>query len=176
MTSADAWLGCEYFADDVVTIARDLVGRTLRVHGAARQMATIMETEAYGGTDDPASHAAFRPGGRATLMRERAGLVYVYAAYGMYPCFNIVCAAVGEAAAVLLRGVWISGHAAPVLGPGRLTRVLGITLADHGATVCGPRFAISVARVALDIEQLPRVGITRGVETPWRFLARGRPV
>jgi DNA-3-methyladenine glycosylase len=105
-------------------------------------------------------------------MRERAGLVYVYAAYGMYPCFNIICGAEGEAAAVLLRGVWISGQPRPVFGQGRVTRAMGISLADHGESVCGERFAISASRVAHVIEQLPRVGVTRGVELPWRFLAR----
>jgi DNA-3-methyladenine glycosylase len=172
VTSADGWLPCEHFAGNVVELARDLLGRTLRVRGAMEQFATIVETEAFAGLDDPASHAAFRPGGRAAVMRERAGLIYVYAAYGMYPCFNIVCGAEGEAAAVLLRGVWIVGQPKPVLGPGRATRALGIGLSDHGQSVSGERFAISAARADYAIEQLPRVGITRGVELPWRFLAR----
>jgi DNA-3-methyladenine glycosylase len=149
-----------------------MLGRTLRVSGATEHMAAIVETEAYAGPDDPASHAAFRPGGRAAVMRERPGLVYVYAAYGMYPCFNIVCGAEGEAAAVLVRGVWSVGEPKPVLGPGRVTRALGIGLGDHGDSVCGARFAISAARVTFNVEQLPRVGITRGVELPWRFVAR----
>lgn len=172
MTSDNGWLPCAHFAGNVVELARDLVGRTLRVRGAVEQFATIVETEAYAGLDDPASHAAFRPGGRAALMRERAGLIYVYAAYGMYPCFNIVCGAEGEAAAVLVRGVGIVGQPKPVLGPGRVTRALGISLADHGDSVCGERFAISATRIACAVEQVPRVGITRGVERPWRFLAR----
>jgi DNA-3-methyladenine glycosylase len=172
VTSADGWLPCEHFAGDVVALARDMLGRTLRVRGELEHFATIVETEAYAGVDDPASHAAFRPGGRAAVMRERPGLVYVYAAYGMYACFNIVCGAEGEAAAVLVRGVWIVGQPKPVLGPGRVTRALGISLADHGESVCGERFSISAERAACAIEQLPRVGITRGIDLPWRFVAR----
>ena len=144
------------------------------MRGAHEQLATIVETVAYAGVHDPASHAAFRPGGRAALMRGRAGLLYVYAAYGMYPCLNVVCGAEGEAAAVLVRGVWLVGEPKPVLGPGRVTRALGVSLADHGRSVCDERFAISTVRVAFAIEQLPRVGITRGVELPWRFVVRER--
>lgn len=176
MTSTEAagWLSCAHFAGDVVALARDLIGRALRVRGASEQRATIIETEAYAGREDPASHAAFRPGGRAAIMRGAPGRVYIYAAYGMYPCLNIVCGAEGEAAAVLVRGVWIAGQPEPVLGPGRVTRALGIGLDDQGHTVCDDRFAVSVARTPFEIEQSPRVGITRGVELPWRFVGRER--
>ena len=153
-------------------MAYELVGRSLRVSAPGGDTyAVIVETEAYGDADDPASHAAFRPGGRAAIMAEGPGQVYVYSAYGMYPCFNIVTGPPGEASAVLVRGVWRKGDARPVFGPGRTTRLLGIEPADHGQALPGDRFGVSVAREHFHIARTARIGITRAVETEWRFVA-----
>ncbi len=162
------YLPADWFRADVASVARGLVGRWLTVGDGAR--ALIIETEAYGGADDPASHAAFRPGGRAAIMAVGAGAVYVYAAYGMYPCFNIVTGAQGSASAVLLRGVYLTDERRVVSGPGRTCLALGITLDDHGRRLPGDRFAVSAERQPCVIRQTTRVGITRGVETPWRFV------
>jgi DNA-3-methyladenine glycosylase len=165
------------FAGDVIDVARDLIGRRLLVTDANRTTcATIVETEAYGGPDDPASHAAFRPGGRAAIMAGPPGYVYVYAAYGMYPCFNIVTGPEGVASAVLLRGVLLAGTELPILGPGRLTRALGIGLADQGSDLRGSRFGISIERDPYVIKQTPRVGIRRGQDIPWRFFGTEREI
>lgn len=137
--------------------------------------AIIVETEAYGGHDDPASHAAFRPGGRAALMAAAPGHIYVYAAYGMYPCLNIVAEPEGRAAAVLIRGIWVDGDRKVTLGPGRTTRRLGVVLSDHGRRIGDGRFAIGAERRELRLACTPRIGITRGVETPWRFVADMTP-
>jgi DNA-3-methyladenine glycosylase len=164
-------VGCEHFAVPVLDAALDLIGRTLIVRspeGARRGL--IVETEAYGGRDDPASHAAFRPGGRAALMHGKPGSIYVYAAYGMYPCLNIVAEPEGSAAAILIRAVVVQGAGTEVRGPGRTSGALGVTLADHGDTVCGARFAVSAARVGCVITAGRRVGITRGADLPWRFI------
>lgn len=163
-------LPASWFAADVVTVARELIGRTLRVAGAA--CAIILETEAYGGPDDPASHAAFRPGGRAALMAAEAGHIYVYAAYGVYPCFNIFTGPVGEASAVLLRSVRLAGSPKTISGPGRTSRALGISLADHGRQTPDERFSISADRLPCIITQTPRIGIARAVEVPWRFVGQ----
>jgi DNA-3-methyladenine glycosylase len=161
------------FNAPVDAIARDLIGRTLTIQrDDTMQRATIVETEAYGGADDPASHAAFKPGGGARIMFERAGLVYVYMAYGMYPCLNIVTGPPGEASAVLLRGALLGDEQQRVLGPGRLGRALGVTLDDNGQDCGGPVFRVSAARQNMTIESTPRIGITRGVDTLWRFCAR----
>ena len=161
-----------WFAADVASVARGLVGRWLTVGASTR--ALILETEAYGGADDPASHAAFRPGGRAAIMAGEAGVVYVYAAYGMYPCFNIVTGVAGTGSAVLLRAVFLPEERRSVNGPGRTSRALGITLDDHGTHLPGSRFAVSVEREPCFIRQTRRIGITRGIETPWRFV--GQPM
>lgn len=165
------FLECGYFAGEVVDIAHDLIGRSLVVVAPGRSVAgVIIETEAYGGAEDPASHAAFRPGGRAAAMFGPPGFVYVYSAYGIYPCFNIVTGPAGSPSAVLLRGIWLDGDARPTIGPGRLTRAMGITGADHGETIRGERFGITVGRRPMRVIATPRVGITRGVDLPWRFV------
>lgn len=162
-----------HFRLDVLDAARDLIGRTVVVEHEddSRRCGLVVECEAYGGPDDPASHAAFRPGGRAALMFGEAGFIYVYAAYGMYPCLNIVTGAVGAPSAVLVRGIVINGDQCPVLGPGRTSRALGVSLQDHGSDVQGPRLRVTSARQRLTIHATPRIGITRGVERPWRFIA-----
>ena len=149
-----------------------MIGRKLRVSSAGSSVnALVVETEAYGDSTDDASHAAFRPGGKAGLMFGAAGSVYVYAAYGMYPCFNIVTGPEGYPSAVLLRGVWRDGDEKPIFGPGRTSRLLGITLDDHGQRVPGPRFGVSFQRQPLRVERTERIGITRAVDTRWRFVA-----
>jgi DNA-3-methyladenine glycosylase len=169
------FLDCDDFAGEVTEIACDLIGRSLVVFGCERSRSgVIVETEAYGGAEDPASHAAFRPGGRAATMFGPPGLVYVYSAYGMYPCFNIVTGREGLPSAVLLRGILLDGESRPTSGPGRLTRALGISGDDHGAMLNAGRFAITVARRPMTITTSPRIGITRGVDLPWRFV--GTPV
>lgn len=173
MLSDTGCVACDHFQGNVADVAHDLVGRTLHVvHEESQHDALILETEAYGGPSDPASHAAFKPKGGARIMWERPGTVYVYAAYGMYPCLNIVADQKDEPGAVLIRGIWRTGDDNPTLGPGRTGRLVGATLADNGQMCCGPRYFVSVARQSFTIESTPRVGITRGVDTLWRFNAR----
>jgi DNA-3-methyladenine glycosylase len=173
LASPPDWVGSAFFDRPVDLVATDLVGRELRVvdQSGCPSHALIVETEAYGDESDPASHAAFRPGGRAAVMLGAPGTIYVYAAYGMYPCFNVVTGAEGTAGAVLLRGVWRRGDPAPTWGPGRAARALGITLADHGGRIPGERFGVSAGRELFRIENSRRVGITRGVDIEWRFVA-----
>ncbi len=162
-----------FFDRPVEIVARDLIGRDLLVSGPPGFVvaATIVETEAYGGVDDAASHAAFRPGGRATAMFGPPGTVYVYAAYGMYPCFNVVTGQTGSPSAVLLRGVRKHGGEIATHGPGRSSKLLGISLDDHGEQIPGDRFNITRRRADLEVEVTGRIGISRAVETAWRFVA-----
>lgn len=165
-------LRCSHFEGEVDDLALDLIGRQLTVRDRDSSLsAVVIETEAYGGPEDPASHAAFRPGGRAAVMADAPGTVYIYAAYGMYPCFNIVCGPEGRPSAILVRGVWMSGSRASIFGPGRVSRALGITLQDHGMTACSHRFTVSSPRLRLPVVVTGRIGITRGIDIPWRFVA-----
>ena len=105
-------------------------------------------------------------------MSQAPGHIYVYAAYGMYPCLNIVTNREGEPGAVLIRGIKPEDGSAVVSGPGRSGRWLGVTLDDQGELITGARFSVSVTRLDLPVEVTPRIGITRAIDTEWRFVAR----
>ena len=107
-----ARLSRDFFLQDTVTAARELLGRYLvRVDGGETMVCRITETEAYVGAIDRACHAF---GGRRTRRTETLyaapGTAYVYLIYGMYSCLNFVTGPEGEASAVLIRGC------APVYG------------------------------------------------------------
>jgi DNA-3-methyladenine glycosylase len=169
-------------AGDVVAAARGLLGRRLRseIGGLACEV-VLTEVEAYGGDDDPASHGF---GGRTTRnasMFRAAGTLYVYRSYGIHWCLNAVTGAVGEPAAVLLRG------ARPVLGeehmrrrrgradhlcdgPGKLAQALGVTGEQDGTSLLeGPVWLVGEPPARRRIAAGPRVGISRATESPWRF-------
>lgn len=162
--------------------ARGLVGWTLLVDGVG---GVIVETEAYA-QDDPASHSFPGRTRRNGTMFGPPGRLYVYRSYGVHWCANVVCSAEGVGAAVLLRalepthGLEIMRArrkiADPLLlcsGPGRLTQALGLTGADDGASLEEPRFRLLPPGGAVEVVAGPRVGITRGRASPWRYALRG---
>lgn len=99
-----------FFTTDAITLARRLLGqRLVRIERGQRRACIIVETEAYLGTHDLASHAA---NGRRTPRNEAmyaiAGTSYVYFTYGMHHCFNVVCGRINEPAAVLIRAAEVT--------------------------------------------------------------------
>ncbi len=129
-------------------MARDLIGCALVVDadGPDAVVARIVETEAYLGLEDPASHAFRGPTPRSAVMFGPPAHLYVYFTYGMHNCANVVTEADGVAGAVLLRAAAVEegleivtarrgdhiAAAAMLQGPGNLCRGLGITRADDG--------------------------------------------
>jgi DNA-3-methyladenine glycosylase len=111
-----------FYARPTVAVARDLLGKVL-VRGDLRER--IVETEAYLGARDRASHARFGPEGRSSVMFGPPGRLYVYLVYGMHHCMNVVTEKEGTAGAVLLRS------SENFLGPGRLCRGLGVTRREN---------------------------------------------
>jgi DNA-3-methyladenine glycosylase len=192
-----------FFAADPVTVARALVGALLEVAAAGSPPAAvrIVEVEAYGGPDDPASHAAPGPTPRSAIMFGPPGLAYVYFIYGMHHCLNFVTCPDGRAGAVLVRAVEpVRGRAAMAArrglepgapdrllggGPGRLCRSLGIDLAWNGLPVAArlrrPPGAPGRLRVVAAggppprIVASPRIGVRRGADVLWRFCAADSP-
>jgi DNA-3-methyladenine glycosylase len=171
-------------------VAYDLVGMWLVVHdGDDERRALIVETEAYGGSDDPASHSFRGPTKRSAIMFGPAGFLYVYLIYGMHWCMNIVTEPAGTASAVLLRAAELyvpdpsvaGEHAVALRGPGNLTRGLGITGVDTGLDCCGgPGRHLTIHRsrpgeVTLAIRQSKRIGITREIDRPSRYFLDGHP-
>jgi DNA-3-methyladenine glycosylase len=180
-------------------VARDLLGRRLvRVLDGERLSGRIVETEAYIGEEDEASHASPGPTERNASMYGPAGHAYVYLIYGMYHCFNIVTEREGFPAAVLVRALEplegldsMRERRGPVgardvtkltNGPGRLCQALAIDRRLDGVDLC-------VAGSPLFLEKgdpLPREVVTasprvnvRGdeaaVSAAWRFYLEGNP-
>jgi DNA-3-methyladenine glycosylase len=171
-------------------VARELLGCVLvSRHGRGVTAGRIVETEAYLGPEDAASHAASRPGSRALFYGE-GGHAYVYLNYGVHYCLNAITNPTGEPGCVLIRalapteglpsmarrrGVPASPRIAS--GPGNLTRALGITLRDNGADLTTGRLLIlpPAAPSPVTIARGPRIGITRSVDLPLRFWIEGDP-
>jgi DNA-3-methyladenine glycosylase len=180
-------LGDPALSDDVVEAARQLLGWrfTTTIDGVTTTI-VIIETEAYGGSDDPASHAYRGRTRQNASMFAAAGTLYVYRSYGVHWCANVVTGPPGEASAVLLRagfpvvGVEVmrnrrgrDDHLAD--GPGKLSAALGITGAHDGTSLeHGPvRLMPPTSRDPIRVDEGPRVGISRAVDRPLRFVARG---
>jgi DNA-3-methyladenine glycosylase len=114
-----------------------------------------------------------------------AGGAYVYRIYGLHWCFNIVCDAQAPGSAVLIRAVE-PVHGIDVMmkrrgttrlqdlcaGPGRLCQALNITGSLNGIPVTQPPFTLRLAQ-GVAVVLGPRIGIRRGVSTPWRFGLEG---
>jgi DNA-3-methyladenine glycosylase len=176
-------LGRSFYDRPTLAVAEGLLGKVL-VHRTRDGIAVgmIVETEAYIGEDDPACHAAPGPTRRNAPLYGAPGVAYVYLNYGIHYLVNAVTEAEGRPAAVLIRALHpVAGMAlmqrrrAPV-GPGNLTRALGITLADNLLDLGSSRLAIEDRgfRVA-GVSWGPRIGIRVGIERPWRCWITDHP-
>lgn len=182
---------------DPVTVARELLGRTLvSTLGGVRTSGRIVETEAYLGAPDRAAHTF---GGRRTernrSMWERAGTGYVYFVYGMHHCMNVVAGAEGEPVAVLVRALEPREGAEAMYerrsaasrpeelcsGPAKLCQALAITLDQDGCDLVGGEqlyLIDSRPDVSAAIARGPRIGVDYAGEwaaEPLRFWLAGNP-
>jgi DNA-3-methyladenine glycosylase len=185
-----------YTRTDVVAVARRLLGRLLVVptRQGRRVSGLIVETEAYQGPEDRASHAyRGRRTRRTETMYRPGGTAYVYFVYGMYHQFNVVTNEVDVPHAVLVRALEpIEGTALMrrrrgggpdrglTSGPGKLCIALGIDRRLDRADLLGNRIWLEDGRriASSAIASGPRVGIDYAqewVERPWRFWIRDNP-
>lgn len=159
-------------------VAPDLIGVTLLVDGVG---GPIVEVEAYD-QEDPASHAFRGQTPRNAVMFGPPGYAYVYRSYGIHWCLNIVCGPEGRAEAVLIRALapthgietmqarrGVLAERALCSGPGKLCQALAITREHNGRALDEPPFELLARERTPEIVTGPRIGITRGVEQPWRY-------
>lgn len=192
-----------FFARDTITVAKELVGCVLQVVGDDGENVSgrIVEVEAYGGEDDPASHAAKGRTPRSEIMFGPPGFAYVYIIYGMHHCLNFVTEVEGTAGAVLIRGMEpVSGRELMAdrrgvdpaaardrdlcSGPGRLCQALGIDrrwnglplvsgMADPAASGAGQIWLFHGEGPPGGPDATPRIGIRQATDRLHRFIDSG---
>ncbi len=184
-------LPSELLAGGAADAARGLLGSVLiSTVGGTRTAGVVVETEAYSGPDDPASHAREALGrtARNAVMFGPPGRSYVYLIYGIHWCLNVVTGPEEHPAAVLFRGL------APVVGmeamarrrgretdlcsgPGRLCQALGVTGRLDGHPLDRPPLELRGGWRLPDerVGVSGRIGVRAAAERPLRFYLRNHP-
>jgi DNA-3-methyladenine glycosylase len=171
-------------------VARELLGFTLvrRMEGE-RLSGTIVETEAYRGRRDPASHAYRGMTRRNEVMFGPAGHAYVYFTMGMHYCLNVTTEPTGTPAAVLIRALepvegietmkrnrGVDVFLRLATGPGNLTRALGVDGEMNGEDlVSSHALFLEKGKPISEVGVSSRVGISGGASSKWRFFVKGNP-
>ncbi len=186
-----------YKSDDVVSISRNLLGKYLFTNIKGETTGGyIVETEAYNGVIDRASHAfGNRLTPRTRTMFEHGGIAYIYLCYGIHEMFNVVTSVEGQPHAVLIRainptdGIDIMQHRRgmdklkPTItsGPGSVAKALGISRQINAISLQSDILWIEDRGLAFadaDIAAVPRVGVDyAGTDAllPYRFYVKGNP-
>jgi DNA-3-methyladenine glycosylase len=184
-------LSREFYLASPEVVARKLIGKLITHDlNGERLTGRIIESEAYLGRSDPASHTYGGKTARNAVLFGPPGFSYVYFVYGMHYCLNFSCHVQGEPGGVLIRALepiagletmarlrGISGTGKRKLlcsGPGRLCQALGITRAkDNGVDVTLANSRLQVlddgSRPA-SVSVTPRIGISKAVDLPLRFM------
>ena len=187
-----ATLPVAFFRRPTEVVAQDLLGmEVVSTAGDELTTARIVETEAYLGYDDPASHGyRHRRNARNQALFGPPGSWYVYLSYGMHWCANLVCQRTGLASAVLLRalepldGVDVMRRRRGRVpdrelcsGPGKLCQALGITRDLDGRRIAGSEVVVYRPRSHEEnpIAVTSRIGITKAADWPLRFVVAGSP-
>lgn len=180
-----------YLSEDILRISRELLGKFLVTRFDGRLTSgMIVETEAYCGPEDRASHAyGNRRTDRTEVMFQKGGLAYIYLCYGIHHLFNVVTNSEGRPHAVLIRALQPAdgidtmlrrrGQAVAVTslcaGPGTLSKAMGLHRRYSGTSLDSDLIWIedrSVDPREEDIVASPRVGVDYAgddAKLPWRF-------
>ena len=176
-------LALDWFERPTELVARALLGTILVTNEPSGLTAgRIVETEAYLGDRDAASHVNLYKRGRAALTR-RAGLVYMYRSYGIHSIFNIVTEPEGTAGAVLIRAIEpVAGIDLMIArrgvekftqlgkGPGNVAMALGLRLDDDGRDLASDEHVyLTHGYPPVEIAVSTRIGITKNPDALLRF-------
>lgn len=184
-----------YLQEDVVTVARDLVGKVLVTNFNDKRTAGIItEAEAYNGVHDSASHAfRGRRTARTEVMYSEGGTAYVYICYGIHHLFNVVTNQKDIPHAVLIRGikpiegidVMLKRRKLPALtksfssGPGTVSVALGINVLHTGHSLKSNKIWIEDYGIKVPAKEIlitQRIGVEnsgRDAKLPYRFFVKG---
>jgi len=180
-------LSSDTFRLDPLTAAKKLIGTELWCGNCS---GIVVETEAYAADGDEAAHTFSRPSARQFVADNDAGSAYVYLNYGMYWLANVLVKSNAGDGFILLRAIEpINGistmrrrrnrsHIRDLCsGPGKLTIAMGINGKDHGNSFVGrkARFYFRQSTSPVEVTADTRIGITKSVDLPWRFLKTGSP-
>jgi len=175
----------KFYMRNTIHVAKELLGKTL-VRRVGKQTLTgiIVETEAYMGKNDPASHAARKKTERNKAMFGQVGRSYVYFTYGMHYCLNVVAKKdEDESGAILIRSIqpqkgikiMIKNRKTDVIsnlsnGPGKLTQAMKITTKQYNVDLTrNSTLFISDGIKPTKILAKSRIGIKVGIDKPWNF-------
>jgi DNA-3-methyladenine glycosylase len=190
-----------FFDRDPREVARELLGKLLiRNEGGVLIAGRVVETEAYMGVTDAAAHSASGLTKRNAVLFGPPGYAYVYFIYGNHYCLNVSCMPKDDAGCVLFRALEpvagiqeMAAHRDLELadeprvtqlrmltsGPGRMAEALAITRdQDNGKDLTEARSHLWLADDGVRPERVavtPRIGITKAIEEPLRFLIPGNP-
>ena len=181
-------LSMEFYQRPTVDVSRDLLSCVL-LHKDTAGM--IIETEAYLGADDLAAHSSRGITERTRIIFGPPGRVYVYLIYGMYECLNVVADHDGAPGCVLIRALeplcglaamyerrqWKGRSTGLANGPGKLTQALDISRRHYGLRLDNGELTIRRwrQRPNFEIATTPRIGITKCIDWPLRFVWKGHP-
>jgi DNA-3-methyladenine glycosylase len=186
-------LSRDFYEQPTVQAAQQLLGKYLvRAHPEGVTTGIILETEAYVGLDDRASHASRGPTPRNAVMFGPAGFAYVYVIYGLHHCLNAVTECEAYPAAVLIRAVQPCEGVELMRarrrkqdvrllanGPGNLCQAFGIARGLNGIDLCGDvLFVEDQGSSPAEIVVTTRIGVEYAgawKDKPWRFYLAGRP-
>jgi DNA-3-methyladenine glycosylase len=184
-----------YHSSDVVALAKDMLGKYLftRIDGVITG-GYIVETEAYNGIIDKASHAyGNRQTKRTSTMFQQGGIIYVYLCYGIHEMLNIVTSVEGQPHAILIRAInptdgiemmlerrkMADLKPAITMGPGSVAKALGISRLINELSLQSEVIWLEERNLYFEDESIasvPRVGVAYAGEDallPYRFYVKG---
>ncbi len=175
-----------FFEGDLFECAAGLIGCELNWGECA---GVVVETEAYALEGDEACHCFSRRSARDFVAEKRPGSAYIYLNYGIHWLLNVLVKGRGETGLILFRALQptrgmdlmqrrrgLTAERALCSGPGKLSEALAVRGEEHGIDLCDTpdRFFVARRRPVKVVSDV-RVGISRAVEHPWRFLLEGSP-